>query len=360
MKNDLVRYDTYLQIDKLLDCQKRVSEAKGRPAHDEMLFIIIHQVYELWFKQILFEFDRILDIYKKPQIPESSMGQVVRGLERVNEIFRLLVQQVSIIETMTPFDFLDFRDDLYPASGFQSLQFRILETRLGLSANKRLLFAGSNYLNHLPADQRAQVEAVMKEPSLKEGLEKWLERTPFVSEGTFDFWKQYFESVNRMFESDMELVRNNPRLGEEDKKASLARLEASLNQFKHLANDEDYKKLQEAGIFEMSRKAILSALFIMIYRDEPILQNPFQIIDSLQDLDESITQWRGRHALMAHRMLGTKIGTGGSSGAEYLAKTAQQHKLFTDFFNLSTFLIPRSKIPVLPESVRKKMGFPVG
>ena len=352
-----VRYDQYLQIEKLLSAQKRISEEKGRPAHDEMLFIIIHQVYELWFKQILFEMDRILSIYEKPVIPESSMNQVVRALERINEIFRLLVQQVSVLETMTPFDFLDFRDDLYPASGFQSLQFRLLETKLGLTMQKRLQFAGSPYLNHLPPDQRAHIEAEMKKPSLKELLEKWLERTPFVSEGTFDFWNQYFKSVQAMFDNDMELVRKNPRLSEDEKKLSLNRLQMSLDQFKTLESEEKFEKLRESGVFELSRKATLSALFIMIYRDEPILHNPFQVMDSLQDLDESITQWRGRHALMAHRMLGTKIGTGGSSGAEYLQKTATHHKIFTDFFNLSTFLIPRSKIPQLPESVRKKMGF---
>jgi len=357
MKNDLVRYDSYLQLDKLLDAQKRVSEMKGRPAHDEMLFIIIHQVYELWFKQILFELDRVLDIYEKPVVPEASMNTVVRALERINEIFRVLIQQVSVLETMTPFDFLDFRNDLYPASGFQSLQFRILETKLGLAMKKRVSYANAPYLSHLAKEDREKIEAEMTKPSLKARLEQWLERTPFVSEGTFDFWNQYFKNVNTFFQKDMDLVKNNPRLSEEEKKASLGRLQMALDQFKTLESDEEYQKLQEAGIFELSRKATLSALFIMIYRDEPILHNPYQVIDHLQDLDESMTQWRGRHALMAHRMIGTKIGTGGSSGAEYLAKAASHHKIFTDFFNLSTFLIPRSQIPVLPESVRKKMGF---
>ena len=107
----------------------------------------------------------------------------------------------------------------------------------------------------------------------------------------------------------------------------------------------------------MSRKATLSALFILIYRDEPILHKPFEVIDALQDLDEAMTQWRSRHAQMVHRMIGTRIGTGGSSGGDYLQKTASQHKIFTDFFNLSTFLIPRSQIPKLPDSLKKKMGF---
>lgn len=357
MKHPPVRYDDYLKLTQLLSAQERISETRGRPAHDEMLFIIVHQVYELWFKQILFELKNILKVYHQVPVPEASMGQVVRGLNRINEIFRILVSQVSVIETITPFDFLDFRDDLYPASGFQSLQFRLLETKLGLSSKKRIDFAGSNYLNHLPADQRTIVESEMKEPSLKESLESWLERTPFVSEGTFDFWNQYFACVKNMISSDMDLVQKNPRLSEEDKKVSIGRLELSLKQFEMLSGDQDYQKLQETGFFEMSRKAILSALFILIYRDEPILHKAFEVIDALQDLDESITQWRSRHALMAHRMIGTRLGTGGSSGGDYLQKTAAQHKIFTDFFNLSTFLIPRSQIPKLPDSLKKKMGF---
>jgi tryptophan 2,3-dioxygenase len=352
-----VRYDEYLKISDLLNLQDRISEQKGRPAHDEMLFIIIHQVYELWFKQILFELDRIQHIFSHNPVPDADLQLVNRGLERINEIMRILVQQVSVIETMTPFDFLDFRNDLYPASGFQSLQFRILETRLGLSSQKRVQFAGSSYLHHLPADQKTLIEKEMQKPSLKESLEKWLERTPFVSEGTFDFWSEYFKSVQKLFQEDMDLVKRNPRLTEAEKQASLNRLEVSLQQFKSLESDQEFAKLNESGFFEMSRKAILSALFIMIYSHQPILHNPHQMMDHLQDLDESLTQWRSRHALMAHRMIGSKIGTGGSSGADYLSKTASQQKMFSDFFNLSTFLIPRSRIPKLPEHLKKKMGF---
>lgn len=352
-----VRYDEYLKIEQLLSLQTRVSELKGRAAHDEMLFIIIHQVYELWFKQILFELDRVLGVFSQNPVPDSDLHLVNRALERMNEIMRILVQQVTVIETMTPFDFLDFRNDLYPASGFQSLQFRILETKLGLSSDKRVQFAGSSYLHHLPPDQRKTIESEMQKTSLKEALEKWLERTPFVSEGTYDFWNEYFASVKKLFHEDMEMVNKNPRLNDEEKKQSLARLESSLAQFKALESDNEFAKLKQAGLFEMSRKATLSALFIMIYSDQPILHNPHQIMDHLQDLDEALSQWRARHALMAHRMIGAKIGTGGSSGADYLQKTATHQKLFSDFFNLSTFLIPRSRIPKLPDSVKQKMGF---
>ncbi len=98
MKYPPVRYDEYLQLDKILSAQKRLSEERGRPAHDEMLFIIIHQVYELWFKQILFEVDSILKIYRQVPVPEESMGQVVRGLHRVNEIFRILTIRALSLE----------------------------------------------------------------------------------------------------------------------------------------------------------------------------------------------------------------------------------------------------------------------
>ncbi|MBY0384308.1 tryptophan 2,3-dioxygenase, partial [bacterium] len=97
--------------------------------------------------------------------------------------------------------------------------------------------------------------------------------------------------------------------------------------------------------------------FVQLYRDEPLLQSPFHLITCLQDIDENFTQWRQRHAQMAHRMLGAKMGTGGSSGHKYLAAAADKHKVFTDLFNLSTFLIPKSQLPELPQDLKKKLGF---
>jgi tryptophan 2,3-dioxygenase len=94
-----------------------------------------------------------------------------------------------------------------------------------------------------------------------------------------------------------------------------------------------------------------------LYREQPLFQLPFQVLASLLDLDENMTQWRYRHALMAHRMLGQKIGTGGSSGHSYLKSATEKHKIFQDFFNLSTFLIPRSKVPKLPQDLERKMNY---
>ena len=140
MKNSTVHYGDYLQLDKILGAQQPESFRQGQlPAHDEMLFIIIHQTYELWFKQIQFEIDAVIDTLSKPGLDDNSadLQTVVHRLQRVVTILKVLVQQIDIIETMTPMDFLDFRDMLRPASGFQSWQFKKLEATLGLQFEQR-------------------------------------------------------------------------------------------------------------------------------------------------------------------------------------------------------------------------------
>ncbi|MEN9638167.1 MAG: hypothetical protein RLZZ262_35, partial [Bacteroidota bacterium] len=121
-------YSDYLGLNKVLNAQELESDKQGRHAHDEMLFIIIHQAYELWFKQIHFEVDSVRQVLVQPQINDNSPHLIIatRRLNRVVEILRVLVHQVDIMETMTPLDFLDFRDMLRPASGFQSMQFKQL------------------------------------------------------------------------------------------------------------------------------------------------------------------------------------------------------------------------------------------
>ncbi len=113
-------YADYLKLGELLSAQAPESARQGRPAHDEMLFIIVHQAYELWFKQILHELDRIQADFGGDVVEDEYLGRIVHGLDRINEILKLLIQQLEVLETMTPLDFLDFRDFLFPASGFQS------------------------------------------------------------------------------------------------------------------------------------------------------------------------------------------------------------------------------------------------
>ncbi len=357
MKHPPVHYHDYLKLTPLLSSQVRRSEELGAPAHDEHLFIAVHQVYELWFKQMLTELDTILEVFAQTTTSEQKMLQAQLRLERIVMILKHSIGQIDILETMTPLDFLDFRDFLYPASGFQSFQFRMLEIKLGLRTADRLLYNQSHFHQHLKPEQQTVILKTMDEPSLWDRIENWLARTPFLKDASFNFWQEYRKAVIKLFEEDKEMVSINPRLDEEGRKRNKIMIEQNLASFEALFDAKSFEEIRKAGHYRLSFDAIRAALFIQVYRDEPVLQVPFKILNSLCDLDEVMTQWRSRHALMAHRMLGRKIGTGGSSGHQYLQAAADQHKIFTDFFNLTTYLIPRSRIPALPESLRNKMGF---
>ena len=116
------------------------------------------------------------------------------------------------------------------------------------------------------------------------------------------------------------------------------------------------QKMKE-GTLKLSYKATISALLINLYRDEPLLRQPFMFLQKLVDIDELLTTWRNRHAQMVLRTLGQKIGTGGSSGYDYLKTTADKHRVFYDLHNISTLLIPRSFLPELPEELKEKLDF---
>lgn len=350
-------YAGHLQLDRLLSCQQRQSELHGRPAHDEMLFIVVHQAYELWFKLILFELDRIQDIFAGPRTDDRSLGTAVQGVDRVVEIQRLLIRQLDVLETMTPMDFLDFRDLLVPASGFQSVQFRLLETRLGLRPDERVQFEARPFDARLAPEERARLDEAAAKPSLSDQIERWLERTPFVAVAGYDFREVYRQAVTDMLDREAALVRNNPTLGQAEIEAELGTLEASRQRFESLFDEAAHRRLVEQGVWRLSLRALQAALFINLYRDEPVLQLPFRLLSGLMDVDEHLTNWRMRHALMVQRMIGRKVGTGGSSGYDYLRQTAERHRMFGDLFALSTFYIPRSRLPALPAELRRIMGY---
>ena len=108
-KNSSIHYNEYLDLDKILDAQKPLSKAENNEAHEEMLFIIIHQTYELWFKQIIHEIDSVMALLSRQKMDEENVGLVVGRFDRVNKILEVLVKQLDILETMTALDFLDFR-----------------------------------------------------------------------------------------------------------------------------------------------------------------------------------------------------------------------------------------------------------
>jgi tryptophan 2,3-dioxygenase len=352
-----VSYTDYLKVGDLLKLQSKRSDELGTPAHDEMLFIIVHQTYELWFKQILTELDSVLGIFRQAKIDEEDMGTAVQRLQRIVEIQKLLVSQVTVLETMTPLDFLDFRDYLYPASGFQSLQNRLIENKLGLKATDRLQYNQSHYSAYLPESERAAASKAEIEGSLFDLIDAWLARTPFLQTGGFDFWSAYRHAVQTAFDEDRDVVRRHPHLSDDEKTRNLKEIDGSYDTFLALFDEKRFEDLRVQGLFRISYRALHAALLIQLYRDQPVLHLPFQVLTALQDIDELMTTWRYRHSLMAHRMLGRKIGTGGSSGAQYLKGATDKHRIFSDFFNLATFFIPRSRLPELPEEMKKQLGF---
>ena len=149
-----VYYGDYLQLGKILEAQAPESAKRGPAAHDETLFIIIHQTYELWFRQILHELDSVKTIFAQTPVASPQLSTVVARLKRVTEIQKVLVGQLDVMETMTSLDFLDFRDDLIPASGFQSLQFRLIEAGLGITANHRMEVENQFFQSRLKPEDR--------------------------------------------------------------------------------------------------------------------------------------------------------------------------------------------------------------
>lgn len=352
-----INYHDYLKLDDILNCQHMLSVEKNRPAHDEMLFIVIHQTYELWFKQMIHELDSVLEIFNKDHINEKQMGVVNSRLHRIFEIIKVLEHQIQILETMTPLDFLEFRDLLYPASGFQSLQFRIFENKLGLKPDQRMPFNQSHYHAHFPEQHVEALKKVESEKSLFDCVEKWLERTPFLEMEGFDFWQEYTRAVRQMFEKETTIIQNNSLLSDKDKKRNFEIIKNSANAFESIFDEQKYNELKKQNQWRLSFKAVSAALLIQLYRDQPVFQQAFQLMTNIINVDEIITSWRYKHSLMARRMLGSKIGTGGSSGAEYLKASTEKHKIFNDFFQLTTFFIPRSLLPELPQEVEEKLGF---
>lgn len=324
-----VYYADYLQLEKITEAQDPESFKEGRePAHDEMLFIIIHQAYELWFKQILFEVNSVIGIMNKPVVNDNSpeMQTVVHRLKRVVTILKVLVQQIDIMETMTPMDFLDFRDMLRPASGFQSYQFKVLEAKLGLKFEHR--HGQHYYTSQLKEKDIAIIKEAESGKSVIELINAWLERMPFITE---DFWKNYQQVYV----------------------GSLAEAEQSnAAAFENIFNSAD-----ENAERNLSPKACRSALFIMMYHGYPMLEQPFQLLDTLLEIDNQLSNWRSRHINMVQRMIGTRIGTGGSTGAGYLRAAMDKHYIFKELSQLNSFLVDRRKLPVLSKEVGEKLGY---
>lgn len=352
MKHPPVYYGEYLQLDKIIEAQTPVSFKEGNEsAHDEMLFIIIHQAYELWFKQILFEIDSVTNIMAKKFMDDNStdLQTVVHRLQRVTTILKLLVQQIDILETMTPMDFLDFRDMLRPASGFQSWQFKIIEARLGLKFDQR---HGQNYYtSQLKQTDIDSIKNAEEKNTLLNLINGWLERMPFFKEN--ELWENFKISSEK---ETAHSENNNHPFWEEYENiydAGLAEGEKiNVEHFKRIFFEDAENKERT-----LSPEACRSALFIMIYRGYPMLELPFQLLDNLLEIDNQLGNWRYRHINMVRRMIGTRIGTGGSTGAGYLQGAMDKHYIFKEISQLNSFLTDRRKLPKLPKEIAGRLGY---
>jgi Tryptophan 2,3-dioxygenase (vermilion) len=337
-----VHYHDYLDLDHILNAQHPVSTSKNIKAHDEMLFIIIHQAYELWFKQLHYEADSISEIMSKPSLNDNSpeLQTVVHRLNRMSVILRVLIHQIDILETMTSMDFLDFRDLLRPASGFQSWQFKLLEAKLGLKFEYR--HGKEYYTSQLRKEHVDMIKKTEQDQSFLQLVNAWLERMP------------YFNQDNGWTSGNNNLPQEHPFWLEYKNRYSKSLAEAEKDNFN--AFNEFFFE-EQSSHYTLSSKARRAALFIMLYRGYPMLQLPFQLLNNLLEIDEQLSNWRYRHMNMVHRMIGTRIGTGGSSGKDYLKSAADKHYIFKEIAQLTSFLIERSKLPELPLEIERKLGF---
>ena len=337
-------YADYLQLHELLELQGDDRNINS----DEMHFIIVHQTFELWFKQVIRELSEARNILGGDHVPEDDIPRAVDHLGRTTEIFRLMANQWTVLETLTPQGFLAFRDGLGSASGFESFQMREFEILLGLDNDDRIggMDPLSSFRRMAEGDERsatilARLENAMSQPSLYESMMNWVERTPIM--GSSYGSKGDAENVRAYIETHLEAHRavceeaaeRSAGWGAGDPSKMAARMAA--------AHDGAVSFLMPEG--EVSR-ARAGLLFIESYRELPLLTWPRTLIDAIVELEESMVKWRHSHARMVERIMGRRIGTGGTSGVDYLDATSQ-YRIFKDLWGVRTILVKSDKRPAL-------------
>ena len=340
-------YGDYLALDKILNAQFPESEAKNVDAHDEMLFIIVHQAYELWFKQIMHDLKSVMKIFEDDNINDSSEAMYIatHRMERIIEIWKLMVAQMKILDTMTPMDFLDFRDLLTPASGFQSYQFRLLETKLGLKMEQR--FEQKYYQKQLREEHIQAIEHAEEGSSLFDLIDKWLSRIPFWEVGKYWSDLELPSDADKSLHPFWSAYRYNFQSGLKGSEIE----EISMKSFDEIFFQEEERPVR------LSASACRAALFINLYREYPLLQQPARMLTLVLELDELMATFRYRHIMMVRRMIGMRAGTGGSSGAKYLQGAMEKHQIFAEIAGLTTYLLQRNKIPKLSKELIKDLSY---
>ena len=173
----------------------------------------------------------------------------------------------------------------------------------------------------------------------------------------FNFISKYEDAVNEMMNNEISRIKDSHLLNEDDKNLRVRMIDENRKYFEQVFDENTHQKAVENGEISLSYKATMSALLINLYREQPILQLPYKFLRQLVETDHKISLWRFRHVQMVEKMLGQKIGTGGSSGQGYLKKTVDQHRLFEDIANIATLMISREYLPELPKNIKQKLSF---
>ena len=335
-------YGNYLRLDELLSLQSGPMGHNPPPSNHEMHFIITHQAFELWFKQIIQELDQALVLMNQDLVDEKSIPIIVQHLERCSEIFRLLASQWKVMETLSPQDFLAFRDRLGTSSGFESWQMRAIEMIMGLKSEQRI--GGMDPMKHnkklldegkLSHSVYSELERIDRLPSLNDALINWLSRTPINGiSGDKGTMQRFVEKHLEIMSSHSEkVISHMVKIGHGEEATIRPRLQAGIDSARDFLMPDGEVVASRAGL-----------LFIESYKELPLLSWPRRLIDSLVDLEESMLLFRSHHARMVERMIGRRMGTGGSSGVDYLDMTLN-YRIFTDLWAVRTLLVKRDELP---------------
>ena len=354
-------YWDYLQLGTLLSLQGGREGGDALLEPDELHFIVTHQVFELWFKLALAELRHARDYLAAPWMPEEQVPHVVHHLRRVNSVLRLAVSTFEVMETLTPQDFLSFRDKLTPASGFQSFQMREIELLMGLADTDRIKYGGEDPLEHIrklasasPGGALAweRLTRARAEQSILSALQEWLFRTPIDGsgpQGTADdqtvtaFLESYYTAIAAHHSAQADRLVAARLGGEAGVRERFAQSSAAARQFLFAEDLAD-----EAA--RPQRQRVRAALvFIESYRSLPLLAWPRLLIDTLVEFEEQMVLFRTRHARMVERVIGRRVGTGGSSGVDYLDQTTRL-RIFSDLWTVRTLLLPRDALPPLQQA----------
>jgi tryptophan 2,3-dioxygenase len=353
-------YWDYIRVEELLSLQRGVDAREEDLTDDEVRFLVIHQIDELWFKLVLRELVTARNLFAQPRVPEDALSFAVAGLKRITICFELAAQHFRLMETMRTQDYLAFRDKLNPASGFQSAQMREIEILMGLPDADRIPFGNeATYLDALnshdgsPSPARRRVERRLQDlPTLKTAVDGWLHRTPIQgsspddpgdAEVVADWVRQYLRGHELLCQRAIDHSVAVQALAPADTERLRARYRAQLEGARRHLMAEDVPADRRAGVARL-RAAIL---FIDSNRTLPLLSWPGQIIDGLIECEQAMLAFRQRHARMVERVIGRRVGTGGSDGVAYLDQTALRYRVFTEIWAARTLLLPKDLCPPL-------------